>query len=172
MNKREQLSDRMVQIEAEAARDLLRNIAEEVEGDDALKADMIEGETGLSEAIERAIGELRECDVISAGCKAEIETLASRKERADRRKDTIRAAIEQAMVLVGLDTFKSATKTLSITRRKGTAVIVDEAAIPAEFWQPQPPKLDKKALNEAVAERDVPGAHLSNGSVSLTIRSK
>lgn len=164
------LADRRVEREAEAARDLLRNIAPE--GDEVLAHDMIEGETNLLEAIEQAIGDLRECDVISAGCKSEIDRLESRKGRAERRAETIRAAIEQALITVGLDTVKTPTKTLSITRRPGKPVIVDEAAIPAEFWTPQPPKLDRKALGKALAEQDVPGAHLSNGSVSLTIRSK
>lgn len=159
-----------VRREAEAARDLLANIA--AGDDDALAQDMIEGETGLLEAIEHAISELRECDITIAGCAAEIETLSARKDRAMRRKATIRAAIEQAMLMTERETLRTATKTLSIARRPGKAVIVNEAEIPTEFWKPQPPKLDQAELTKALADRDVPGAHMSNGSVSLTIRGK
>lgn len=169
---REKAVEWAVEREAEAARDLLLNLAADVEGDDALAQDMIEGETNLLEAIQRAISEMRECDVIEAGCAAEIATLTARKDRASRRKATIRTAIEQAMVTTGREKISTPTKTLSIDRRPGKAVIVNEAEIPAEFWAPQPPKLDKSALNKALAERSVPGAHLSNGSISLTVRSR
>lgn len=166
------LSDFMVEKEAEAARDLLHGLAATVADDEDFAHDVIEGETSLLEAIERAISDIRECDVIEAGCKAEIDTLSSRMHRAIRRRDTIRAAIEQAMVTTGQDTIRTATKTLTIARRPGKAVVTDEAEIPTEFWKPQPPKLDKTALNKAVQNQTVPGAHLGNGTISLTIRSK
>lgn len=166
------LPERKIEREAEAARDLMQVIAESVTDDPDLAADMIEGETQLIEALESAVHAIRECDVIKDGCAAEIERLTARKRRAEGREKTLRAAIERAMVMVNLDTIALPTKTLTIAHRKGVAVITDEAAIPAEFWTPQPPKLDKKALNDAVANRDVPGAHQGNGTVSLTIRSK
>lgn len=166
----EKRPERALQIQAEAARDLLRNIP--AEGDEALAHDMVEGETALLEAIERAISEIRECEITEAGCAAEIVTLTARKDRASGRKGTIRAAIEQAMLTAGIDTIRTATKTLSISHRAGKAVIVTEAEIPSEFWKPQPPRLDKDALNKALEERDVPGAHRSNGTVTLTIRSR
>ncbi len=168
--RREHAVEHDVERQSQIARDLLAMI--DIDGDDVLAQDMIEGETGLMEAIDRAIVELRECDVTAEGCKAEVATLNARKDRAERRKAHIRAAIEQAMVTAGIDTIRRPTKTLTIAHRKGAAVITCEADIPVEFWEPQPPKINKKALNDAVAERTVPGAHQGNGSVSLTIRSK
>lgn len=158
--------------EAEAARDLLAALADTLGDDDEARTDMAEGETELFEAVERAIGDIRECDVVDAGCQLEIEKLIARRDRARARRDHVRAAIEQAMVTAGLDKIPLATKTLTLTKRAGKAVITDEAAIPADFWAPQPPKLDKAALAEALKDGPVAGATLSNGSVSLQIRSK
>jgi hypothetical protein len=50
-------------------------------------------------------------------------------------------------------------------------LIVDEAAIPADFWKPSDPKLDKKAVGEALkAGREVAGAMMSNGGETLQVR--
>lgn len=157
--------------EAAAARDMLAAISGHADDDD-LVSDMIEGETNLNEAVQKAIAVIDDCTVTVEGCKSVIADLTARKDRAGRRIQTIRAAIEQAMTVMGRETMKTPTATLTVKYRPGAAIISEESEIPAEFWKAQPPKLDKKALNDAVAERDVPGAHQGNGTVSLTIRRK
>lgn len=163
-------SEHWLQAEAEAARDLLAHIADLVDDDDQMAADAVEGETSLHEALKRAIAEIDDCKVISDGCASVIETMQARKRRADHRREKVRAAIEQALVTCGQEKVALPTATLTIARRPGKAIITDEALIPAEFWEPQRPKLDKASLNKAVLDRDVPGATRSNGSISLTIR--
>ncbi|MGE0857439.1 MAG: siphovirus Gp157 family protein [Hyphomicrobiaceae bacterium] len=45
--------------------------------------------------------------------------------------------------------------------------------IPSEFWKPQPPRLDKKVVLDALkAGAVVPGAELSNGGETLSMRVK
>lgn len=163
--------------ETEAARDLLRALRQLDAADDAeLVADAIEGETGLNEAIAAALDEVDECELIEAGCKAKSEQFDSRAAAAAARKDRVRASIERAMVLTDQYSLRLPAATLSIAKRKPQPVIDDEAAIPSRFFvQPEapPPKLDKKALAAALAEEGaepIPGAHLDNGSISLTIR--
>jgi Siphovirus Gp157 len=52
-------------------------------------------------------------------------------------------------------------------------LILDEAILPAKFWKAQDPKLDKKAVLDALkAKEDVPGASLSNGGETISIRVK
>jgi hypothetical protein len=61
----------------------------------------------------------------------------------------------------------------TITRKSvpPSVLIVDEAAIPADYWKPSDPKLDKKAVGEALkAGREVPGAMMSNGGETLQVR--
>lgn len=157
--------------EAQTARDLLAAIAPEAEGDEDLVQDMVEGETGLLEAIERALAEIRECEVTKDGCAAEIERLTKRKQRAEARADKIRAAIEQAMMTSGMEKIKLATRTLSLSRRAPKVQVIDEALVPSAYFVQPPPKLDKTALAKALKEGPVKGAVLGNPIYSLTIRS-
>lgn len=170
-------ADFEVRRETEAAKDLLANLraAGQLEDDAELVAGTIEGETGLTEAITTALAEIDECDVIETGAKAKAAEFQARAAAAAGRRDRIRAAIEQAMVAVDLSLLKLPVATLSIAKRAAQPVIDNEAEIPARFFrQPDPPapKLDKKALAAALAEGPIAGAHLDNGSVSLTIRRK
>lgn len=165
-----------LQREKSAARDLLASLHHEGAADDAeLVADAIEGETNLIEAIGAALDEIDECDVIEAGCKAKAAEFEARGSAAAKRRDRIRASIEQAMVLTEQPSLRLPAATLSITRRPAGLVITNEADIPARFFvQPPapPPKLDKKALLAALNSEAIPGAALDNGSVSLTVRRK
>lgn len=165
-------SEHKVQQEAEAARDLIAAMKDSLGDDDEFRADFVEGETGLTEAIEGAIREIRECDIIAEGCASEIKVLSAREARARARVEKLRACIEQAMVTADVRKLNTPTKTLSISHRKGRVIVVDEAAIPAAYFKPQPPKLDRKALADALQAGPIPGATMSNGSVSLTMRGK
>ena len=63
--------------------------------------------------------------------------------------------------------------TVSLTKVHPKAHILEEADIPADFWKPQPPKLDLKTLTAALKEGvRVPGATLTNGSHTVTIRKR
>lgn len=155
--------------EAEAARNLLAEIS--AGDDEALAHDMIEGETSLLEAIDRAIDEIDDCDVTIAGCKEKEAQLAERRKRAENRQERLRGLIEQAMLICDLRTAKRPTATLTVRDVPPKAIVADEAAIPARFWRQPDPVLDKKAINEAVKNgEDIPGVSMSNGTTSLTIR--
>jgi len=163
--------------QTEATRDLLAALRDQGEGDDAeLVADAIEGETGLHEAIVAALDEIDEAEVLILGGKAKIEQIGSRVASEERRIERLRAAIERAIVSSEMPTpLKLPTATISVAKRRPGVVIDNEAEVPSRFFvQPPapPPKLDKKALADALAAEPVPGAHLDNGSISLTIRRK
>lgn len=163
--------------ETDAARDLIQALRNSGEGDDAeLVADTIEGETNLREAIGVALEEIDEWTVLHDGLEAKIARDQTRLSIIDKRVDRVRAAIERALIASELPMpLQLPTATISLSKRKPQAVIDDEALIPARFFtQPEPPapKLDKKALAAALAEGTLPGAHLDNGSVSLTVRRK
>ncbi|UYQ71009.1 siphovirus Gp157 family protein [Pelagibacterium flavum] len=160
--------------QTEAAKTLVVSLADH---DDAeLIADAIEGETGLLEAIEAALSEMDECDVLSEGLKAKIETFTARKRSVDERKKRVKALIEQAMLTTEQTSLRLPSATLTIRKNAPGLVIKDESQIPSKFFieQERPaPKLDKAALAEALkADEKIPGVTLDNGSVSLSVRSK
>ena len=50
---------------------------------------------------------------------------------------------------------------------------MNEAEIPEPYWIPQPPKLDRKGVLDALKSGTmVPGATFANSKVSLAIRTK
>lgn len=160
--------------QTEAAKTLIASLAGH--DDEELVADAIEGETDLIEAIESALSEMDECDVMSAGLKIKIDQFTERKRSVDERKKRVQALIEQAMLTTEQTSLRLPTATLTIRKNAPGVVVADESAIPSRFFveQERPaPKLDKRALLEALkAQEAIPGANLDNGSVSLSVRRK
>lgn len=164
--------------QTEAAKSLLSSLRDQGVDDDAeLVADAIEGETNLVEAIEAALAQIDECDVLVTGLKAKEAEFEARRKTVEKRAERIRTLIEQAMLATDQLSMKLPTATLSLTKRAAALIVTDEADIPAKYWveQPRPaPKLDKKALTADLREAKaaIPGATLDNGSFSLTVRRK
>ena len=103
-----------------------------------------------------------------------IKELSTRKGRILIGAENLRNVILQGMDIRGQSTIASPTLTLSRNELKPDIVIIDEASIPSEYFLPQPPKLDKKALKEAVLKDGLmlDGVTMGNGKISLTIRRK
>jgi len=141
--------------------------------DPKLILDMIEGETDLAEACCVVLEETFEDETLLAGLKATIDLLQTRKGRVEKSIEMRRGIILMAMEKAGIQTLKSPMATLTVRETPPKVVISDEAQIPAKFWKPSDPRLDKAAVGEALkAKETVPGAALSNGGVSLSIRVK
>ncbi len=134
--------------------------------------DTLEGETNLFEAILVVEEEILEHEILLAGLEKMLATLGERKSRHKATIETLRTTILAAMDRAEIPTIRGATATLTRRKTPGQPIIDDEAEIPSEFFVPQPPKLDKAKLKEALANGPVSGAHLSNGGISLTIRRK
>jgi hypothetical protein len=156
--------------EAAAAQALRDSIASLNADADTIR-DTIEGETGLHEAISRVMGFIQEDHILIAGIEQMIQTLAARRDRLSDRVDFYRAAIEQAMTIGEIQTMELPDATVTVRRVAPKLEVVDESAIPAVFWTPQDPKLDRKAVTDALkAGNEVPGAMLGNGGITLFIR--
>lgn len=168
-------NERSLMIQTEAAKKLLSSLREQGADDDAdLVADSLEGETNLIEALDAALSEIDECEILIVGLDEKIKTFDARRKLVKDRAERIRALIEQAMIVTDQKTLKTVTATLILSERGPQILVTSEADIPTRFWieQERPaPKLDKKALAEALkANEAVPGASLDNGSISLTVR--
>lgn len=149
-----------------------RALIEELAGDDAeLAHDIVEGETDLFEAVERALAEIDECDILVEGLSAHIKKLNDRLSRVKKRAENVRGMIDQAFQMAEVQSHKFSTATITTKRIPPKPVVSDESLIPSRFFAPQPPKLDMKALGQAVKDgEDVPGASMSNGGTTIQIR--
>lgn len=154
--------------EAEAARDLLAQLASD---DETLCQDMVEGETGLLEALTAAVAALDDAEAQIAGCKDREDVFKVRRAAAERRRDRIRALIEQAILRADMQGVRLPVATLTVQATKPAPIYDDEAAIPARFWKAGIPTLDKAAIKDALKSGEtIPGVSLTNGGVTLHIR--
>jgi hypothetical protein len=155
------------------------------DADEVTLADAVEGETGLTELIDELILRRTAALAMAEGVATAIDTLGHRKERFEKRAETMGALIEQALTIAEIPAMERPAATLSIVRRAPKLVVTEEADIPSTYFVATDPKLDKKALTEALKARQaaidakaevippaIPGATLSNGSQTLTIRMK
>lgn len=162
--------------------------------DSALLHDTVEGETKLFEVIDALLTRMEDDRALVEGIDLVVKDLGERKARFAKRIETMRALIEQALLIADLsEPIERPVATIYLSKRAPKLVVSDEAAIPTDFWKSGDPVLDKKALTAALKARadalaavptegearaaalaaiprDIPGASLSNGAPSLTIR--
>jgi len=154
--------------QAVAAAELVRALNDD---DPDLIHDTVEGETDFFEAVQRALDEIAECEIVQSGCADMKQRLSDRETRAKNRADKLRGLIDQAFQLAEVTSHKFPTATITTKRVPPKLIVTDEAAIPARFYAPQPPKLDKKALADALKSGGpIEGAEMSNGGTTIQIR--
>jgi hypothetical protein len=157
--------------ETRAAKLLRERLKAEFAGDPELAASMIEGETGIHEAIDEAARAVFEDTGRLTALDTMIDALVIRKDRIEQRILTMRAAICVAMQEAEIP--KKDLGFCTVTRKPvpQSAQITDESQIPADYWKPQDPKLDKKAVLAALkAKVEIPGAALSNGGETIQMK--
>ena len=157
--------------EAEAAAALLANIRDVVGNDENAVQDAIEGETNLKELAGEAVERIATLNGFSKSIDDQIANLMKRRDRFENQSALIKTALSAAMTTAEIDRLELPNATLSVKALAAKAIITDEAMIPSKFWKPSDPKLDRKAVLDALKSGDaVSGAALSNGGFTLQIR--
>jgi hypothetical protein len=158
-------------VETEAAKALLANLRDIIGDDDQAQADAVEGETSLIEAIESGLTRLTELNELHSGIAALIANLKDRGERFERQRDNIRTAICAAMEAGNIKKHEFALATVSLRAVPPKVEITDESLVPSKFFKQPEPKLDKKAVLDALKAKEVvPGAVLSNGGLTVSVK--
>jgi hypothetical protein len=159
--------------ELEAARVLRAQIADLAGGDEDFVRDTLEGEVDFEAIVRSLLASIGEDEAMVTGLKAYADELAGRKDRIEKRIAFKRTLIASALEIADRPKLELDVGTVSLTKVQPKAEITEEAEIPADFWKPQPPKLDKSKLTAALKEgQSVPGAMLGNGGITCTIRRK
>lgn len=168
---RSSVTVKAINAELREAMKLRQMLGEDV--DPTLLLDTIEGETNLAEACAVVLEQTHEDEILIEGLDAKIKELQTRKGRMEKSIESRRGIILMAMDRAGLHTIRSPLGTMSIRDVKPKLVVTDEARIPARFWKPADPTLDRAALKAALdANETISGAGLSNGGITLFIRVK
>lgn len=135
--------------------------------------DTLDGETELMEALCVVADSILDDNTMIDGIKSTLEKLNARKSRIEKAAETKRNIILQAMDRADIKTVTNPLFTLTKRIVPPKAMVVDESLLPSRFFEPQPPKLNKKALNDAIkGGEDLEGVEMSNGGLSLTMRIK
>ena len=144
----------------------------ELQDDDVLRADMVEGSTSAFEFLSQVVRLIGDNDALAKGVTIYIDELRARKERLFRRDQALRALIFQVMTLADLPKAELAEATVSIRAGQQKVIVTDETVLPDQFCRIKR-EPDKTAIKEALTHGDsVAGAQLSNGESTLMIRVK
>src|SRR5215469_17181366 len=144
----------------------------ELDEDEVLRADMIEGETGAFEFLSAIVRKIGATQAIAAGTAEYIGELQERKARLERREHSLRGLIQKVMNSAELKKAELPEATVSIKAGVPKVVIINEAEIPREFLRIKT-EPDKTKIKAAIqAHEDVPGAALSNSEPVLAIHVK
>jgi hypothetical protein len=135
--------------------------------------DTLEGITNLNEMIAAIIRSALVDEALQVGLRARLEDMRERLSRIDERGAKKRQLALEAMSEVGLKKLEQPDFTASTRAGSPSLVIVSEDVIPATYWVPQPPKLDRLSLlAELKRGCEIPGAQLSNPKPTLAVRTK
>lgn len=150
-----------------------RLIEADPEIDDTTLFDTLDGATNLTEALGEVIRAALEEEALADGLRARMGAMRERLERIEtasaRKREVAQAVMEDA----GIERILAPDFTVSLRVSPPGVAVVNEAEIPEPYWIPQPPKLDRKGILDALkAGGPVPGATLTNSKVSLAVRTK
>lgn len=165
-----------------AVNDLLTDIQRlllahpELSEDDVLRADTFEGETDLTAVMSKLYDLQAEAKTMQAAIKERAEALAERKARYERREESIRNLMASVMEKAGLPKVTLPEATISVRHNQPAPAIFNQDLLPDDMVTTETKiirKPDKAKIAEALARGDfVNGATMSNGSTTLTIRTK
>lgn len=139
--------------------------------DDETLKDTLEGISDLPEAISAVIRSSLEDEAYIQGLKGRLEDLQARLSRLKERYEKKRSLARWAMVEADLE--KVMADDLSVSLRKGgeKLEVIDEGRVPEAYFVPQPAKLDRKGLTEALKRGEmVDGALLVMADPTITVR--
>jgi hypothetical protein len=157
----------------EAMKVLRSQISDMADGDEDFIRDTLEGETDLEGLVGKLLASIGEDEAHEAGLKAYLDDMKARKDRFGKRADTKRTLIANALEIAGQKKVETPFATVTLAAVKPKAIVTEEADIPTDYWKPQAPKLDLTALSAALRDgAEIPGATLSNGSITVTIRKR
>lgn len=162
---------RELEQQIEAARILLGNLKDVLEGDAELLTGTLEGETNLFEIMEHAVQRLAEIDAMTKSLTTTIDTFVARRQRLKEQAAHIRTSLLGAMDLANLKSRELPSATITRKATAQSVVITNESVIPAKYWEPAPPKLNKKMLlDDLKAAKPIDGASLSNAPDTIQVR--
>ncbi len=135
----------------------LRDTFEGLEGEIEDKAD------GYAKVIRTLEGDV-------ASIKSEIERLTAKKNTIENNISNMKRNLEYAMTQTGKTKFKTQLFSFNIQKNAPSLDVIDEKAIPANFWIQQEPKLDRRGALDYIKQNGDQSWGILKQTESLRIR--
>ncbi len=135
--------------------------------------DTLEGLTTLTDMLAEVLRSCLEDQSLASALRARMADMQERLSRLDERARKKRELVTSVMEQADLKKLMEPDFTVSLRPSRPPLTIIDEAAIPGDYWKPQPAKLDRMGLISVLSNgRDVPGAVLGNPPMTIAVRTK
>lgn len=144
----------------------------EIQDDEELLADMLEGETDLHRVISKAVSKKLDAKTMVQALKAREADMKERRSRFERQDELFTALISQMMEIAGLKKLALPEATVSMTSPRDSVEILDIDALPQGFFKVERKALSKEILAAIKAGEAIPGAALRTGESGLMVRTK
>ncbi len=143
------------------------------DADEETLMDTLEGMTSLTDSLAELLRSSLEDQSFSSALRSRMADMQERcarfEERARKKRELVCTVMEEAE----LKKLMEPDFTVSLRPARAPLMIIDEAAIPGDYWKPQPAKLDRMGLISALSNgRDIPGAVLGNPPMTISVRTK
>ncbi len=150
-----------------------RHAAEFPHADEECLHDTLEGLTNLTDMLAEILRSCLEDQSLTSALKARMADMQERLSRFEERARKKRELVCQVMEEAELKKLVEPDFTVSLRPSRPPLMIIDEAAIPGDYWRPQPAKLDRMGLISALSNgRDIAGAVLGNPPMTICVRTK
>ncbi len=141
--------------------------------DDETLHDTLEGITDLKQMLAEVVRSALDDEALAGGLSTRLSDMKARLERLEERAKRKRQLVLRAMTEAELAKITEADFTVSVRTGAPTLDVVAEGDIPAAYWKPQPPKLDKQGIIAALKTgATVEGATLLPAQPQLNVRTK
>jgi hypothetical protein len=125
----------------------------------------------LPELIKAIVRSSLEDEVLIGALKQRVEDMQARLSRLKDRFDRKRELACWAMTNADVAKIQTEDFTLSLRQSPPRLEVTDQEKIPADFFIPQPPRLDRAGLISALKRGDIiPGTILINGEKHIAVR--
>ncbi len=152
-------------------RDRLR--AEFPEADDETLQDTLEGLTNLQDQLAELVRSALDDEALVEALRRRTADMRDRAARLAHRAEVKREIVGETMDRAGIPRMVHPDLTVTLRPSQPGLLVTDEAAIPEPYWRPQPARLDRQALLQAIkGGTSVAGAALRNGPATIAVRTK
>ncbi len=143
------------------------------DADEETLMDTLDGMTNLTDSLAELLRSSQEDESLASALRSRMSDMQERcgrfEERARKKRELVCTVMEEAE----LQKLMEPDFTVSLRPARAPLMIIDEEAIPGDYWKPQPAKLDRMGLISALSNgRDIAGAVLGNPPMTIAVRTK